>query len=532
MPEQGRNEPDWQISAITNCYKQVMAINRSAGGKSVQFVVNNKQVEVDDAAADMTLLQYLRSQQHLVGTKEGCASGDCGACTVMVARNDEGHSAAYIAVNACICPLGSLHGCSVFTVDGLAAEGADLHPVQAAMVECHGSQCGFCTPGFVMSLTALHATSGDELAGADSAIQRAAVLDAISGNLCRCTGYRPIVEAGIAALKKPNQVASFVQEWDPDAPLASTDDESSEASCKILSAGESRFWQPKTESELQALFATNPQARLVAGGTDLILEVTQLYKSLPQLIDLSRIASLNQIEISDDVVVIGAAATYRQIEQTLKSLSPEFIALLGRLGSRQIRNRGTLGGNIANASPIADSPPYLLVLDAELEIVNSSGATRIEALANFYHDYKKTTLAQGEYIARIRIARANLNKPLKLFKVSKRYEDDISAVMGAFCWSDDGFKIAFGGMAGIPKRATATEQFLSAQSWCDSGVVDEALLEQACDLLRSEFAPMTDVRASAAYRMAMACNLLKKACYEFAAEASGTVIEERLFDHA
>lgn len=323
-----------------------------------------------------------------------------------------------------------------------------------------------------------------------------------------------------------------MQEWHPNAPLAGTDGETTGAVRKILSAVETGFWQPDTESQLQALLSENPQARLVAGGTDLMLEVTQQYKSLPQLIDLGRIASLSQVEITDEQLVIGAAATYSQMEKSLQVLSPEFVSLLGRLGSRQIRNRGTLGGNIANASPIADTPPYLLVLDAELEIVNSSGASRIEALMNFYRDYKKTTLAQGEYIARIRIARANLNKPLKLFKVSKRYEDDISAVMGAFCWSENGFKIAFGGMAGIPKRALATEQFLSANNWCDSGAVNDALLEQACNLLRSEFAPMSDVRASADYRMAMACNLLKKACYEFAAQASGAVIEERLFNHA
>lgn len=494
----------------------------------MQFVVNNKQVEVDDAAADMTLLHYLRMSAQMIGTKEGCASGDCGACSVMVARDDTG----YRTVNACICPLGSLHNCSVITIEGLASDAALLHPVQAAMVECHGSQCGFCTPGFVMSLTALHTAAANELADADPAAQRAAVIDAISGNLCRCTGYRPIVEAGIAALKKPAQVASFVQEWHPNAPLAGTDGETTGAVRKILSAVETGFWQPDTESQLQALLSENPQARLVAGGTDLMLEVTQQYKSLPQLIDLGRIASLSQVEITDEQLVIGAAATYSQMEKSLQVLSPEFVSLLGRLGSRQIRNRGTLGGNIANASPIADTPPYLLVLDAELEIVNSSGASRIEALMNFYRDYKKTTLAQGEYIARIRIARANLNKPLKLFKVSKRYEDDISAVMGAFCWSENGFKIAFGGMAGIPKRALATEQFLSANNWCDSGAVNDALLEQACNLLRSEFAPMSDVRASADYRMAMACNLLKKACYEFAAQASGAVIEERLFNHA
>jgi xanthine dehydrogenase small subunit len=507
----------------------------------VQFVVNNKRVELDDVAADMTLLQFLRSQQNLVGTKEGCASGDCGACTVLVACD----GAAYKAVNACICPLGSLHNCSVITVEGLAERDAEMHPVQATMVECHGSQCGFCTPGFVMSLAGLQLASGADLAEADSNTQRAAVLDAISGNLCRCTGYRPIVEAGISclkksALKKPAQMASFVQKWVPDAPLAGNNAEPVSTRSRILSDGASNYWQPHTETELQQLLSEHPQARLVAGGTDLMLDVTQQYKSLPQLIDLNRIASLSSIAITDEYVSIGAATTYSQLEKSLRDLSPEFTALLARLGSRQIRNRGTPGGNICNASPIADTPPYLLVMDAELEIGNSGGDYRRERLVDFYRDYKKTSLLAGEYLARIFISRAQLKKPLKLFKISKRYEDDISAVMGAFCWSGDAanefpggqFKVAFGGMAGIPKRAQVTEQFLSSQPWCAAGVVNETILAQASDLLRSEFAPMSDVRASAAYRMAMACNLLKKACYEFAAEASGTAVEERLFHHA
>lgn len=500
----------------------------------MRLVVNNVPVELAEAAADLTLLQYLRSQQNLMGTKEGCASGDCGACTVLVGRQGA-DTMAYTAVNACICPLGSLQDCHIVTVEGLAAAPQEMHPVQAAMVECHGSQCGFCTPGFVMSLAGLQLAGGEALAQADADTRRAAVIDAISGNLCRCTGYRPIIEAGLSVLKKPAQAASFVQEWVPNAPLAGTDGEPARASSRNLSDGASDYWQPYTEAALQQLLIEYPQARLVAGATDLMLEVTQQYKSLPQLIDLNRIESLCAVQINDDEIVLGAAANYSTIEKALVDHSPEFVALLARLGSRQIRNRGTLGGNICNASPIADAPPYLLVMDAELEIVDSAGNARRELLTNFYRDYKKTTLVEGEYLARIRIARAQLSQPLKLFKITKRYEDDISAVMGAFCWSgqtSNEFKIAFGGMAAIPKRASITEQFLSNTNWYVAGAVDEDILAQACDLLRSEFSPLSDVRASAAYRMAMACNLLKKACYEFAAEASGNVIEERLFSHA
>jgi xanthine dehydrogenase small subunit len=442
---------------------------------------------------------------------------------------------AYSSVNACICPLGSLQDCHIVTVEGLAPTPETLHPVQAAMVECHGSQCGFCTPGFVMSLAGLQLTGGEALAQADADTQRAAVIDAISGNLCRCTGYRPIIDAGLFALKKPAQVASFVQEWVPDAPLTGMNNEPAKTCSRNLSDGVSNYWQPHSETTLQQLLVEHPQARLVAGGTDLMLEVTQQYKQLPQLVDLTRIESLCAVQINDDEIVLGAAANYSAMEKALQKISPEFVALLARLGSRQIRNRGTLGGNICNASPIADTPPYLLVMDSELEIVNSKGESRRELLAHFYRDYKKTTLCADEYLARIRIARAQLAQPLKLFKITKRYEDDISAVMGAFCWSgqtSNEFKIAFGGMAAIPKRASATEQFLSTTNWSVAGEVDEAILAQACDLLRSEFSPLSDVRASAAYRMAMACNLLKKACYEFAAEASGKVIEERLFNHA
>lgn len=487
----------------------------------MQFVVNNIPVNLAGLEPDITLLRYLRTEQHLTGTKEGCASGDCGACTVLVASHGPS-GLVYRAVNSCICPLGSLNNQHVFTVEGLAHNG-QLHPVQEAMVNCHGSQCGFCTPGFVMSLAGLHLNRQGEPTG-DKGEQRLAVIDAISGNLCRCTGYRPIIDAGIQSLEKPAQMINFVQEWLPDAPLAGN---------PVLGDTRSFYAQPTSESELQALLLEYPDARLVAGGTDLMLEVTQLYKALPQLIDLNRIPALNEIVITDEEVSIGAAASYTALEQQLKIIAPEFVQLLGRLGSRQIRNRGTLGGNICNASPIADTPPWLLVLEAELVIGSSAGNYRRESLMDFYRAYKQTSLGVGEYLARICITRAALAQVQKLYKISKRYEDDISAVMGAFlCNEQQQLKLAFGGMAAIPKRATATETFINQQQWLNNGEIDEAVLDLACETLHREFSPMSDVRASAAYRMAMAENLLRKACYHFAARFKGETLDEGVFGHA
>ena len=487
----------------------------------MQFVVNNIPVTIESVATDMTLLRYLRSEQNLTGTKEGCASGDCGACTVLVgSEGPDGR--VYRAVNSCICPLGSLNGKHVVTVEGLGNEG-QLHPVQEAMVQCHGSQCGFCTPGFVMSLAGLQLNS-DALGAQPVEEQRHAVIDAISGNLCRCTGYRPIIDAGIQSLKKPAQTINIVQEWKADAPLAGN---------PVLKEADCFYAQPSDEAELQALLRQYPDARLVAGGTDLMLEVTQLYKTLPQLIDLNNVSGLNTVTVQSDYVEIGAAATYTEVEHELRDISPMFVQLLSRLGSRQIRNRGTLGGNICNASPIADTPPYLLVLEAELIIGNAAGDYRSESVNHFYRAYKQTTLVAGEYLAKIRIKRSALNDAIRLNKISKRYEDDISAVMGAFLLDDQQqLRIAFGGMAAIPKRGYATEKFLNQTTWQRDGQVLSKTLEQACDILRSEFSPMSDVRASADYRMAMACNLMKKACYEFIAQMNGQSATEGVFDHA
>lgn len=486
----------------------------------MQFVINNNPVTITNITPDMTLLHYLRNKQHLTGTKEGCASGDCGACTVLIGHKSA-HGIVYKAVNSCILPLGSLQHQYVMTIEGLTAstDSGQLHPVQESMVNCHGSQCGFCTPGFVMSLTALHNNTVRQDAQKENT--RAKVIDAISGNLCRCTGYRPIIEAGIEALNKPAQITNVVQNWDPHAPLASN----TTHPFLVLKEADGFYWQPDSEAQLQSLLSLNFNARLIAGGTDLMLEVSQHYKTLSNLIDLNAIASLKHISFSETHITIGATVCYSELESALAGFSPEFVKLLSRLGSRQIRNQGTLGGNICNASPIADCPPWLLVLNAELLIGNYRGEYRRELLSDFYLDYKRTSLGAGEYLSQIIIQREALSQPVKLFKITKRYEDDISAVMGAFRRDDAGhFYIAYGGMAAIPKRAIATETFLNGHL----ADINQNVIEKACTILRKEFSPLSDVRASSEYRMAMACNLFKKACHAF---TSGDPISG-VFDHA
>lgn len=492
----------------------------------MQFVLNNKLVSLTGGAPDTSLLRYLRSEQQLVGTKEACASGDCGACTVLVGRHTA-QGIAYKAVNSCIFPLGSLHNHSVITIEGLSnLSSGQLHPVQQSMVKCHASQCGFCTPGFVMSLVGLHHSLApqpvSELQQALVPQQppepqlRAEVTEAISGNLCRCTGYRPIVDAAIQALQQPAPELIKVQQWQAAAPLTGN---------LALEQADHSYWQPESEAQLQSLLKLYPDARLIAGGTDLMLEVSQHYKTLPRLIDLKAIPSLTAIAIDATQIALGAAASYCELETALADIAPEFVKFLSRLGSRQIRNSGTLGGNICNASPIADCPPWLLVLEAELLIGNNRGEYRRELLSDFYRDYKCTSLATGEYLAQVIIQTEALAQPLSLFKISKRYEDDISAVMGAFRRDHQGqFFIAFGGMAAIPKRARATEAFLTEHTHA----LSDKVIARACRILSGEFSPLSDVRASAEYRMAMACNLLKKACHEFTSGESFPGV----FDHA
>ena len=461
----------------------------------MDFILNGKQQQVHNCDANLTLLDYLRSDAALKGTKEGCASGDCGACTVLLAAPGQPPR----AINACITPLGSAANKQVWTVEALAGDGA-LHPVQQAMVDCNGSQCGFCTPGFVMALTALYANS--QRCGLQQ-LDRDSVTDAISGNLCRCTGYRPIVEAGTKMLQFAPAALPMVQS----VPAVTS------ALQPQLSDGVHSFFQPTTEAELQQLLNLYPQAALVAGATDLGLELTQRHRQYAQLISVGAITSLAQFEWQDDQLLIGAALPYTDMESRAHELSIPLKRLLHRLGSRQIRNQGTIGGNIANGSPIADMPPVLLAWDADIEIVDSSGKRTWHPLSSVYLGYRLTIVQAGQYIARIRLSRAALDRPHRFYKVSKRFEDDISAVLGAFSLELAGgrlgaVRLAFGGVAATPVRATATEALLTGRTLSD------ALIASACDTLKNELKPISDVRASSAYRSEMAANTLQRALLE------------------
>lgn len=439
--------------------------------------------------ADQTLLQTVR-ERGLTGTKEGCASGDCGACTVLVGEVEH-EGVVWRTVNACIAPTGQFAGSNVVTVEGLALQNNDagdpqLHPAQAQMVQCHGSQCGYCTPGFVMSLAALVESGASP--------ERETVLEGISGNLCRCTGYRPIVDAGVAALKMP---------W-----TSRLADVSSYAG--VADVNDNAVERPRSEAELQQALKRDAGRPMIAGGTDFMLEVTQRYQQVPEMIDLTNVSALRQIDMQTETIVIGAATPYTVIEHWASEHCLPLHDLLVRLGSRQIRNNGTLGGNLANGSPIADMPPILIVWDATLELVNAEGVSRFVAVQDFYLGYRQTVLAVDEYIARVMIPRSALGQFCRFYKSSKRIEDDISSVMGAFSFEMSDMKIqsariAFGGMAATPVRLTELEAMLVSVD------ISDELIDSACVLIGELMTPMTDVRASADYRQAMAATMLRRA---------------------
>lgn len=476
----------------------------------MQFFLNGSQHKVEQQDANMTLLSYLRTQANLKGTKEGCASGDCGACTVLVGSYDANkEQLVFESINSCIGLLGTVNNKYVISVDGLAKD--QLHPAQQAMVDCHGSQCGFCTPGFIMSLAGLYQSRKDE-----ASTQKDEILEAISGNLCRCTGYRPIIDAAeqmfsvkgveLANEEQIQQYLSFLNE--------NSSSEENQTAAKILSDNHCSFFQPSSENELQRLLLEHPEHKLVCGGTDLVLGVTQMFEQHTNLIDVGRIKEMCGVCNDKDFLYIGASTSYSEIADSFTKKSPQFIALLHRLGSSQIRNRGSIGGNIANASPIADTPPVLIAWDAEIEIVDAKGERNWMSLDDFYLDYKKTRLQSDQYIAKLRIPLSSIARPHRFYKISKRFEDDISSVMAAISVELDSdnriedIRIAFGGMAAIPKRADKAEKALLGTSLI-AGETSEALASSQ-QAIAEEFSPMTDVRASAEYRMAMAQNLLER----------------------
>ena len=462
----------------------------------IRFLLNAVEHQVENTDPNTLLLAYLRDHLGKTGTKEGCASGDCGACTVVLGELFAGELR-YRAINACITPLGSIHGRQLITVEDLK-QGPVLHAVQQAMVDHHGSQCGFCTPGFVMSMFA-------HLKTHDSPV-REEILESLGGNLCRCTGYRPIVDAAVH-MYDPATADTF-SEQQVEIIAALEDIAADETEIELSHSGR-RYIAPRTIASLAKTLQDNPDARLVAGATDLALEITQGLKEIETLVFTGRVPELLCCDDQGDKLLIGAAVSFSDCKDLLCSSWPQLKELIERLGSLQIRNQGTLGGNVGNASPIGDMPPVLLALQASL-VLRRGEASRVIPVEEFYLSYKVTALQPGEFIERIEIPKPTQGDWLQAYKVSKRLEDDISAVCGAFNLRIVDGKvaaavIAFGGMAEIPKRAGQCEQALVGQPW------QQSTIDAAMAALQQDFTPIDDFRASADYRMQIACKLLQRA---------------------
>ncbi|MCI2400585.1 xanthine dehydrogenase small subunit [Aliiroseovarius subalbicans] len=443
----------------------------------ITFLLNGENVTLRDVDPTRTTLDWLREERGLRGSKEGCNEGDCGACTVMV--TDAGGTS---ALNACILFLPQLHGKTLTTVEGLSGPDGALHPVQEALVTHHGSQCGFCTPGIAVSLAA------GQLNG-DTAHD-----DVLAGNLCRCTGYAPIIRAADAAAGAP------VPDWLSTLRAG----ESPAASAEVGPA------LPDSSDALAHALMERPHATLVAGATDVGLWVTKGLRDLRDVIFLGGATDLQQIEVSDSDIRIGAGVTIAQLLPVMADHHPSFAEMLRRFASTQVRGAATLGGNIANGSPIGDSPPALIALGATLHL-RRGDVRRDIRLQDFFIDYGKQDRVAGEFVEAISIPRQSDH--LKVYKLSKRFDQDISAVLGAFnIVVEDGIvqsaRIAFGGMAGIPKRATHVEQALTGQPWTQASV------DAVGPAFAQDFTPMSDMRASAEYRLEAARNMLTRALAE------------------
>lgn len=466
---------------------------------SVRFLLDGEVIEIADVDPTATVLDLLRYRLRRTGSKEGCAEGDCGACTVLLGELSSEDAVAWRAVNACILFVPMLDGRALMSVESLSRGGA-LAPVQQAMVACHGSQCGFCTPGIVMSL---HGRAIGAMGTVD-----VPVVDVLSGNLCRCTGYGPILAAGeavaptsVSAPQDDADVVAALKGLAREEPLAFTYDDP-------LSGTQRRCFAPRSSDELAALLIDHPEARLVAGATDVGLWVTKQHRVLPDIILLGDVADLRGVEEAPEGLTIGAGVRYAEAQAALARLSPDLGELVRRIGGTQVRNAGTIGGNIANGSPIGDMPPALIALGATLTL-RRGGDRRTMPLEDYFLAYGKQDRAPGEFVESIFVPRPAAGTLVRITKLSKRFDSDISAVCGAFALTIEAdvvtqARIAFGGMAGTPARAHACEATLVGQPW------SEATVEAGCAALGRDYAPLSDVRGSSAYRLTAAANLLRR----------------------
>lgn len=476
---------------------------------TVRFVLDGQLCVVEVRDPTCTVLQWLRESAFRTGTKEGCAEGDCGACTVVLAELVEGEriddQLRYRAVNACIQLLPTLDGKALFTVESLRDRNTGrLHPVQQAMVDAHGAQCGFCTPGIVMSLFALYQTN--------PLPDRRAITDALAGNLCRCTGYRPIIEAAERMGKTAGgENAADATRSNQDGARAQLVDQLKALQRRSplrIRTPTSRYFAPGSLAELAEVLGALPRARLVAGCTDVGLWITKQLREIGDVVYLGGVAELKQITVTDPHIVIGAAVPLSDAFEVLATHYPRLRDYFRRFASPPIRNAGTLGGNIANGSPIGDSMPVLIALGARVAMLR--GTMRREMpLEAFYLGYQKTGLHVGEIVERVLVPRPTSDTLIGAYKITKRFDQDISAVCAGFALSMangriDAARVAFGGMAATPKRATACEAVLAGAPW------DAATCARAMQALDRDFTPISDMRASSDYRRTVARNLLRK----------------------
>ena len=467
--------------------------------EGIRFLLGHEERHLDTVDPTMTVLRYLREMERMTGTKEGCAEGDCGACTVVIGEPCEG-GMTYRAVNSCIQFVPLLDGRQVITVEHLSDDDGSEHPVQQALCNHHASQCGFCTPGFVMSLCAqtLNRATPD----------RAKLKDVLAGNLCRCTGYGPILDAGEEVVQDETGDHFSRRAQETCATLSAWQDGTT---AQIVGQGRT-YYAPASVDDLAALCTGHPDAHIVSGLTDVGLWVTKQHRDLTKVIYIGNIPELKSIDIGQTEISIGAGATLAEIHEVLGRHYADLGELIRRFASLQIRNVATIGGNIANGSPIGDLPPALIALGSRL-VLRRGDTRRTLPLEDYFIAYGQQDRQPGEFVERITLPLAGDATAFRCYKLSKRFDQDISAVCGAFRLDiDDGkvgdIRICFGGMAGTPQRASACEDALRGAPWT------EAAVRTAMDALDQDYTPLTDMRASAAYRARSARNLLLKFFFE------------------